>query len=691
MKKIILLFLLGITQVFVAQNLISDGTFNTQTGAISGATSAWQGYGSQVVASDNITSSKVGNVNNGEGAIRQDVTVVGSTTYQIKFDYRWVSGSGSYGMTIRFQQRAPSVTNLTISNVGGGTLNGTSDGFVPNTTPDVWYNASFRVTVPATSTLCRMLFFKGSGNRPFRMDNVSVRKLGIFDGSTDSDWATAANWDTNEIPDDDDVIIPTGQNVVISSTTGAVVGNIDVDSAGSLIINGGGSLVVNGTPTGNITYKRTLATTNWYLMSSPVVGESYDATWISAGNNNIATGTGSNLGIATYQNGAFDTDTDAGGSDTATGPWEYIQSAGGTFDSSKGYSIKRDATGDISFTGTYPTGALSFAALSGSVSNFNLVGNAYPTYLTLSDFFTNNPITTKLAESTVWLWDQSLNTGDGGYVSKTSAVDGTFQIAPGQAFFINAASATNIIFYQFNGGHTNTVDTFSKEAKTLVQLNISSDSKNAQTALYFLENTTTGFDNGYDASKFTGVNTDFDVFTGLISSANRKMARQVLPISEMENIITPIGLKAKSGKEITFSIEAQNLPSGVKVFLEDRLENKTIRLDEVNSNYKVTISEALNGVGRFYLHTKSSALSTDDISLANVSIYKTDNSTLRIVGLLKGKANVKMFNILGKQMMNTNFESTGATDISIPRLAKGVYIVQIQTKNGSLNKKIILE
>ena len=131
--------------------------------------------------------------------------------------------------------------------------------------------------------------------------------------------------------------------------------------------------------------------------------------------------------------------------------------------------------------------------------------------------------------------------------------------------------------------------------------------------------------------------------------------------------------------------------SGLKVFLEDRTTNTFTRLDELNSSYKVTFNEAVNGIGRFYLHTKSSALSTDAISLENVSIYKTNKSTLRIVGVSQGKSTFKLFNTLGKQVMNSTFNSNGVSEISLPKLATGVYIIQLENGAGKLNKKIVLE
>ncbi|MFT6127696.1 MAG: hypothetical protein ACJAVA_002189, partial [Flavobacteriaceae bacterium] len=77
-------------------------------------------------------------------------------------------------------------------------------------------------------------------------------------------------------------------------------------------------------------------------------------------------------------------------------------------------------------------------------------------------------------------------------------------------------------------------------------------------------------------------------------------------------------------------------------------------------------------------------------TLDNISVFTVNNS-LRIVGLQQGKASVKLFNILGKQVLNAAFESNGMKDISLPRLTKGIYIVQLETAEGTLNKKIILE
>ena len=184
----------------------------------------------------------------------------------------------------------------------------------------------------------------------------------------------------------------------------------------------------------------------------------------------------------------------------------------------------------------------------------------------------------------------------------------------------------------------------------------------------------------------------FGLYSHLVSNSDGKHFQlQSLPKDNYENMVIPVGVKAAAGKEITFTADALNVPSGLKVFLEDRQTNTFTRLDEVNANYKVTLTETLNGVGRFYMHTTESVMSTEDVILNSVRIFKTNASTLKITGLPQGKTSFYLYNILGKEMMTTIFTANGNKEISLSKLASGIYLAKIQTEKGAINKKIILE
>ena len=97
-------------------------------------------------------------------------------------------------------------------------------------------------------------------------------------------------------------------------------------------------------------------------------------------------------------------------------------------------------------------------------------------------------------------------------------------------------------------------------------------------------------------------------------------------------------------------------------------------------------------LGRFYVHTTSGVLSTDDlISNNNFSIYTSSIDNLRILGVHTGAANVCMYDILGKEVLRNSFEGNSVNDIALPNLKKGVYIVQLSTETGIINKKISLQ
>ena len=496
-----------------------------------------------------------------------------------------------------------------------------------------------------------------------------------WNGASSSSWATPANWSRNDIPNStDEVIISNVTNdPVIEATTGADVNNLTIDSEASLTISSGGSLIVNGSSSGNITYNRNLATTNWYLVSSPVVGETYDDAYVTA--NGITSGTQNtnSRGIAPYV--------------TTDDSWDYMLAGEtATFSAGNGYTVKRSSVGTVSFTGTLNVDNTGVdVVLSSDGNRFNLLGNPYTSHISSATFLANEDAVSDT--QTLWVWDQG--SGSGAYEVKTLA--DPIVIAPAQGFFVKANAAGGT----FNFTESNQASSGGTFQRTVtrpeIYLTISDQTDAREAKIYYIENMTTGFDVGYEGELFGGTTDSFSIYTQLLTdNINKKYQVQSLPNSDYENMVIPVGVNAAAGKEITFSADALNLPTDIKVFLEDRLTNTFTRLDETNSEYRVTLTESLNGVGRFYLHTAQSVLSTEDVILNSVRIFKTDASTLKITGLPQGIANLKLYNILGKQMMSASFESNGMKKISLPRLATGVYIVQLETIMGTVNKKIIL-
>ena len=509
--------------------------------------------------------------------------------------------------------------------------------------------------------------------------------FGFNDLSIDSKYTINNN---STLASDADITVPyldvqTGSTLNVGTTSGLLVSG-DLNVSGSLNIASGSSLRVNGSSTGNVTYNRNLSTTNWYLVSSPVVGQTI-ADFYSNETPALGTGTGNaqNVAIATYDNSQV----------SASDRFSYytegqVDGLDGddttdTFSAGIGYSVQLQSSQNISFTGTVRTDNAGVpVTLAMGNNNYNLIGNPYLASINSTTFLSAESAN---VESTFWMWNGT------SYDTRTTGTHANFKIAPGQAFFVEAKTTNTVTFTEANQSHE--TDNFQKStsSKTKVTINIADGTQTRKAELFYIDGTTTGLDNGFDGKMFNGVEQNFAIFSHLITNnTGTKYAIQSLPNSNLESMVVPVGIIANAG-QITFSAQALNLPTDIKVFLEDRNTNTFTRIDGDNE-YKITLKEAVNGIGRFYVHTSASnVLNTENISLENVNVYKKNNSTLQIVGLKQGNTSIKLFNILGKQVLNTNFKTNGVSEISLPKLSSGIYMVQIENKIGKLSKKIIIE
>jgi hypothetical protein len=325
-------------------------------------------------------------------------------------------------------------------------------------------------------------------------------------------------------------------------------------------------------------------------------------------------------------------------------------------------------------------------------SRFNLIGNPYPSFMNSATVLTNS--TAAIETQTIWVWDQSANGGVGGYEVKVTIDD--FKVAPGQGFFVQADSdGGDVLISEAEQSHEAT-DTFAKNANTRpeVHLSMTDGSLVSDTKMYYIDGTTTDFDNGYDGPLFTAADNSFAVYTQLVTgNKGIDYDLQSLPSSGYESMIIPVGVNAVSGTEITFSARSINIPDGLSVILENRITGTYTELNQEIDTYTVTLNEDNSGIGQFYIHTNTmSTLSTGGFIFENVSMYKTTARNIRITGLPEGKGSLKMYSILGQEVFRTSFEGARVNDIQLPSsLKSGIFIVKLETETGSFTKKVILE
>ena len=487
-----------------------------------------------------------------------------------------------------------------------------------------------------------------------------------------------------------------------------VIGNLVVETGGIFELKNATLKVEGGSSSGKIKYTKTLANSNWLGISSPVKGQNIKD---FADVEPLDSGQGShshNKGLERYSNKDDD--------------WEIYQhesNAWGNFTEGEAYLIKlRDITEtddadtfyDISFEGPIQNTNVTLDPKSNIIeqngvnitNKLQYIGNPFPSVVNIVDGNGQNGEgllkynEANMDEITLYFWNDSIYDYE-----PVNLISGARTMNPTEGFFARTNNVFTIPRSLTNHQQRYSNNKSRKNTKESIFLRITDNATGSyrQTSIFYMEGATTGNDPGYDSTFFyNGVNY-FGIYTHLLNnSIGDDYAIQTLPKNGYEKMIVPIGINAKNSEglnstEITISAEAMNMPSEINIYIEDKEMNTIVLLDE-NSTYTTMISTDYNSIGRFYLHTNSNTLNLNEpsINIKNISVYTSSRENLRIVGLQNGQATLRIFNILGKKILDTRFKGNGVNDIKLPlSITSGVYIVQLITSTGKLNKKISIE
>jgi hypothetical protein len=469
-------------------------------------------------------------------------------------------------------------------------------------------------------------------------------------------------------------------------------GDVTIDSNA----NNSASFLAPNTATaiGDITYKRYINDDNWHLVSAPVANQTIgDFVDVAAGNA-VAISNKSNHALAYYKN------TNAAGS-----RWTYHNTVNQSpvnqenltntsFNTGQGYSMKKTAAGDYTFTGAMANDDVVVTIPTTTTTDeghlWTAIGNPFPSFLTVSEILPENSDNSNALDATF----TALYVPDG---NSYKVAGNDVQLAPGQAFMVRAnANALQFTFSKALQKHNSGAATLYRPstATPTISIHLTKGTLNKSANLEFLDSSTTGLDVGYDAGAYQDGTPSFSINTHLVSdSQGIDLTRQSLPISSLDSeVAIPLSINAGINEEVTFSVDTNNVPDGVSVYLEDTLNNTFTNLSDAPLALKITA--ALSGIGRFYLRTTSGVLSTEDsLVAALINVYKTPNGTVKITGLTSGSAAAfSLFTMSGQEVLATKFRAQNVQEISLPAsLSTGVYIVGVVSDFGTFHKKIIIE
>ncbi|MCK8480534.1 T9SS-dependent choice-of-anchor J family protein [Psychroserpens algicola] len=494
-------------------------------------------------------------------------------------------------------------------------------------------------------------------------------------------------------------------------------GNLNIDPTKSLTVNGDfanvistvnmnsnsqkySSLIVGGTSIGEVTYKRhvntfnnTTGTTTGQndLISAPVTNSSQTFLAFRTVNTNIPTGTIG--GVPSFLFGPFDNDANTYINYNASNDSDVLTAG-------VGYRSASTNTSTFTFVGDVETNSVTVGIDVGALSEWNLIGNPYPSYISMLEFLTENDGAFNSSSSGIYGYDGDAT--DGFVVRNLGyfVLNPDELIAPGQGFLVASVNPAATVNFTPAMRMTGSSDDFIMgrqgfSENAFITLEISKDDLMYMTDLYFLtENVSLGLDPGYDTSVFGNVAPDdFAIFSHLIeSNEGIDMAIQSLPSSSLSSVIVPLGVNVNNGEQFTISIKASSLPESIDVYLEDTVNNTLTLLN--NSDYVYTATTDINDTGRYFLRFTENSLSTQENSFDNLNIYNSKTTKEIVVnGQLLENTICNIYDIQGRIIFSTtDLDYTSLENrIDVSTVSTGVYIIKLQSNNLERTQKLVIE
>jgi len=476
--------------------------------------------------------------------------------------------------------------------------------------------------------------------------------------------------------------------LTVSSGTTLTVQNEVINSGGSIVIENNANLIQvnNTTNTGSAVVNRNgsaLSRLDYTLWSSPVDSQ------------NLL-----NFSPLTVATRFYTYDTNAG----TNGLYSAIASPSTTsFTPGAGYLIRMPDNAAAApttqvfngqFSGVLNNGNVPFTMTDGGAGKrFNLVGNPYPSPITMSSFVTDNANIT----GTLYFWRKTNGVGTayctwagGTFVTNNNAQSANPNgvIQTGQGFFVEGNGNGTSILFKNTQRVANTAGQFFRTTDVVENNRIWLNATNSagafsQMAVGYI----TGATQGIDAFDGKYINDSAVALTSNINNEEYTIQGRALPFVPSD--VVSLNFKTITAGEYTIAIDHVDglFTTGQDIYLVDSVSGTTTNLR--NSAYTFTAVAGVNN-SRFSL-TFQSALNTNGVSFNdnNVKVYKNIGILNVNSGAISMK-NVKIFDIQGRliaEQKNVNATSTNFKDL---RVNQQVLIVQVTSEdNIVVNKKVV--
>lgn len=352
------------------------------------------------------------------------------------------------------------------------------------------------------------------------------------------------------------------------------------------------------------------------------------------------------------------------------------------------------------FVGVPNSGTITYT-LSNANTGYNLVGNPYPSPISVASFRAANP---GIGGTFYFYRKRNAAVGSGygtlsqaGFAGNVS-VNNFGLIEVGQGFFVKAngvstlnftngmraEASANAVFLRSSSAANTALTNDNPVEMNRFWLNLVKDNEQVGQALIgYIEGTTLGVDEDFDAKYF---NDSALALTSIIN--NQEYIIQARPVPFVATDVVPLGFKtdvagtytfALGNKEGLFADATQN-----PIYLKD---NTTNTLHHLNSGAYTFNSAAGVFNTRFEIWYEDNTLGNPSFGVDhNVNVYKQNKTIVVDAGTTKLEK-IEIWDTLGRLLFTTTTSDT-RFEVKQPLMENQVLLIKITTEKGSSNKKM---
>ena len=366
----------------------------------------------------------------------------------------------------------------------------------------------------------------------------------------------------------------------------------------------------------------------------------------------------------------------------------------------RGYTVNLSGGQTFAVSGTQHNGTYTLNLTRGPVagtpdqSGWNFVGNPYPAPL---DYSLVAPADRSNLDAAIYVFASSGQYA-GNYRTYVNGVgSGDPILAQGQGFFTRVSAGQTSGSLTLRNSHRVTTyqnPTYLRtgSSRPLVQLDLQGAGSADPLFVYFEAGATAGLDAEFDAAKLPNP-------SGLNVSAvagNDELAINGLPLpTGSTNVVVPLQVRVPAtGTYTLHAARLTNLPAGMVAYLRDRQTGAVQDLSQ-QPDYTFQFNAYYTGVRFELFFTPQRVLNVAPARLsAQVAVFPNPARKVVFVevpaALTRAPLTATLVDALGRAVL-TQPLSAASSQLSLADVATGVYVLRLQTAQGTVTKKLVVE